>query len=383
MGHNTFGQRFVGARKPAWTRLGITVPEGVDWTVEQAAREGGLGYIYHSVPVQYTIPGTDMLATADKLLILREPTADDPEWVTMNVVDDGYRYLQNMDKAKMLDRLAEQTGWKFETVGALDRGRTTFYTLKTGKRSVFGDNWNLNVICSDGIGTDRAFQLSVSTTRIECENTLRMSDSNATFSVKIPHDVRILENAEWWFACIAKLQKAQDTMFEKLEKLAARKITDAQAKRIFDAAFPVRDKRPGHVALESMLSSDNLPAVGLEAQQERLADHQRRYETSIALAAERRKAAFVLYERINTGQEQGTSGLELPEGGRVVTPEMMATLNEIGNTPYAALNAVIELVDFGGTTSDTVSATSALFGMGAQIKDRAYAAASRIAASTK
>ena len=68
----------------------------------------------------------------------------------------------------------------------------------------------------------------------------------------------------------------------------------------------------------------------------------------------------------NVGQEQGDLG------GRVVEARTLQTLRE---TPYAALQAVAELVDHAGRANAQVAAGSPLFGAGAETKQRAWRAA--------
>jgi hypothetical protein len=99
------------------------------------------------------------------------------------------------------------------------------------------------------------------------------------------------------------------------------------------------------------------------------AEHCRRIAAHGGAVTAQRYGALTCYQRLNAGDEEGA------KGGRVVTPE---TLEAIRETPYAAVQAVAEVVDWGGKMHAQAAAASALFGDGAKIKERAYRAAIKL-----
>lgn len=370
MAHNIFGSRFVGARTAAWHNLGTVIPADQTVTVEDALKIGKIDFLYHAVPMGYTLPSGDFIHSGDRQVILREPTADSPEWVELGVVSDGYRFIQNADLARGLDALAQQTGWKFETVGALGKGETVFLTLRTGQQSVFGDDFDTYVVVSDGKCANRALQIAIGNVRIVCQNTLMVSDSAALSKIRIAHDEAVEGEFQFWIDMIGQLQTAQDEYFQQLERLASFKISQKQAGQIVNAAYPMPAKSARTQQAEAVREMKGLSDQARAAAIEKLSRGDFHHEWWAEQTKARREAALTCYKRLNAGEEEGA------KGGRVVSPETLATISE---TPYAALQAVAEVVDWGGRVGASQAAASSLFGDGAKVKDRAFKAAMKLA----
>lgn len=366
MAHEIFGTRFVGMREPAWHSLGTVIPEDQQVTTKEALKIAGITYQFHRVPMGYTLPDGTFRQSADRQIILREPTDDDPEWVELGLVGSDYHFLQNADLANGLDKLAAETGWKFETVGALQRGATTFMTLRTGRRSVFGDAFDTHVILSDGKANGRALQIVTSRTRVVCANTLASSEWNAMNKFKIAHDSGIAAEFEFWVEMIANLQKAQDASFAELEALAQVKIDDDQAREIFARAYPLPEKNDRARQAAEVRMMVGIDPKKKEELLEQLLPGERAHEYWTKYHQARREASFVLYQRLNAGEEQGA------KDGRALDKK---TIKQLSNTAYFAVQAVAELVDWGGRTGRQAAAVSSLWGSGAETKQRAMKAA--------
>jgi phage/plasmid-like protein (TIGR03299 family) len=370
--HNLYGSRYIGARdEVAWHGLGITKKLGEVITVRQALEEADMTFPYVMVPVGYTTPAGEFVNSGNRSMVLRGPSRQDDSWAELGVVSSEYRFLQNAELADGLDAICKATGWQFETAGALGKGETVFMSLRTGKRSVFGDNYDTFLIVSDGKCAQRALQISVAPVRVVCQNTLLMSDSSSLAKITIAHDEEVAGEYRFWLELIGAIQQAQDEAFSQLETMASVKITDKQAQTIIGKAFPLPGQsRKGRQA-QALL---NLPALS-EAQKVmawgRLTQGEAKNDTAREHIARKRLATFQLYERFNRGEEVGVT-----EGGKVVDPQ---TLEQIRNTPYAAVQAVTEMIDWGLQTSEKVSGASSLFGNGADHKQRAWSAALAVA----
>jgi phage/plasmid-like protein (TIGR03299 family) len=371
MAHNIFGKRFLSARnQPAWHRIITPLPEDRDVSVEEALRIGKIDYRYEAVPVGYTLPTGEFRSSGDKFVVLREPAEGDPQWAELGVVSDGYRFIQNVDLARGLDALAKATGWRFETVGALGKGETVFMTLRTGQRSIFGDRLDTYVAVSDGKAGNRALTISIGFVRFVCQNTLLLGESQALSKISIPHDKAVEGEYQFWLDMIGQLQAAQDDYFAQLERLASYKINERQAKAMIASAFTVpvvaRAKEKQAESIRQMTAITESARAGLLA---KLAPALERQQWCREWTDARRAAAFTCYQRLNAGEEEGA------KGGRVVSPDTLASISE---TPYAALQAITEVVDWGGATPAAVAAASSLFGDGAAVKERAYRAAIKL-----
>src|SRR5262245_1695419 len=109
MAHNIFGSRFVGQRKSAWHNLGQVINDDAISMVD-ALKVGGIDFTYYECPIEIILPDGTGVRSGKKQMIMRAPTADDPEWVEMNdLVSLDYRVIQNAALAEGLDRVRSAT----------------------------------------------------------------------------------------------------------------------------------------------------------------------------------------------------------------------------------------------------------------------------------
>ena len=372
MGHNLLNNdRFVAARNmPGWHHLGTVLPADQDVTVADAIAIGKIDFPYVVVPLTYMRPDSTEIIKSGQNMVLRPPIEGSDKWVELGAIKEHHTVFQNIELAQGLDALAKRTGWKFETVGALGEGETVFLTLRTGQRSIFGDKWDTYLIVSDGKANNRALQIVAADTRVVCENTLVMSDASNFGKISISHDHLARAEFDFWLNMLGDMQAAQDEVWERVEQLAQVKITNDEAKAIFERAYPM-PKRSNERQMLDTLSSLNLSPLNRERIEQKL-EVRDPYEVQAAYATNHRAAAFELYTRFNAGGEVGAIG------GRL---EPNVDLAKLVKTPYAALNAVTELVDYGARgLSIKQAARSATFGTGAEVKGRAFDAA--LAAAT-
>lgn len=360
---NLFGERFLGMRTPAWHNLGITSQEQL--TAEEAFVKARLNFKYYALPIGVTLPDKTFVPTDKGMSVYREPTDDDPQWRHLGLVSKDYSFLQNADLAKGIDAIAEKTGWTFETAGALGLGETVFVCLKTGKHSVLGDEVDSYFLVSDGKAANRALRIMVTPVRVVCQNTLLAADTNNVLAVTVPHVVGIENEYTFWLNMIASLERSQEEAFADLRRMAEQKITDDVARRIFLDAFPepVMNQR---VKLSKTIPT--MTGIGDQIKEEAntaLSNAVTAYEYNLNQSRRWNSAAMELYQRFNDGAEQGGS-------------MSSAALENLQGTAYAALQAVTELCDWGGTNRDSV-ASATLFGARAVQKSRAWSSALRVA----
>lgn len=366
MAHEIFGSRFVGAREAAWHKLGTVIPAGTVISVADALRVGKIDFTYQDVPVGYTTPEGLFVQSETRKIILRSPTDDDPIWRDVGVVSDEYGYLQNQELAAGLDKIAQVTGWEFETVGALEQGRTVFLTLRIGTQSVFGDEHEIFLVISDGKGTGRALTMTITRVRVVCKNTLVYADGQNIANVRIAHDQAVAGEYGFWLNLIEQIEMQNRCAGDQLVQMASIKVSDKRAQQIIDAAFPLPGLTQRKQEANALLELPNLTEVQRIAIEARALKGEDRKDEARRIAVNKRLAAWTLYERFNAGQEQGS---DPASGGQVVPAAVLATLRE---TPYAALQAVVEVVDWAGIAKAETAAQSAIFGVGADAKKRAW-----------
>jgi phage/plasmid-like protein (TIGR03299 family) len=365
MAANLYGSRYIGARgKTAWHGMGKTKKEGEKITVEQAIKEADMEFEYVAVPVGFTTPVGDFVQSGSKSVILRGPSQADPTWTELGVTSSDYRFLQNIELARGLDVLAKETGWEFETAAALGKGETIFMTLRTGKNSVFGDNYDTYLALSDGKCAQRALQLNVTPVRHVCQNTLLMGDANSLAKITIAHDANVAGEYRFWLDLIEQIERAHSDAFKQLEAMASVKITEAQAQKIIAKVLPMPVMSRKAQQAESLLKLPTLSEAQREMAKARFTAGDAKNAGYREQIGNRRTITLELYKKFNTGTEMG-----VVEGGRTVDPQ---TLEQLRDTPYAVVQAVAEMVDWTGKTSASVAATSSLFGEGADMKKRAW-----------
>jgi phage/plasmid-related protein TIGR03299 len=367
MAHDLFGERFIGSRVAAWHQLGIVVPDNEQITTSEAFKRAGLGFKYHTLPIGVTLPTGEFVQTNDEMAVYREPTPDDPEWRSLGIVSSGYQYLQNEELAEGIDAIAENTGWKFETAGALGQGETIFACLKTGKHSVHGDEMDSYLLITDGKAANRALRIIDTTVRVVCRNTLMRAESDNSMNITVPHASGVEQEYRFWLDLISNLIKSQEDTLAELRVMGDVKITDEIAKRIFESAFPFPTMNQ-RVKLSKSVETMSITDQTREKAKDALSSAVVSYEYNMRQAEKWQSGALNLYRRFNDGAEQG---------GQM----SKAALEKLRETPYAALQAVTEICDFGGTNRDSV-ASATLFGARAAQKSRAWASALRIANSS-
>lgn len=373
MAHNLFGTRFVAAREPGWHKIGTVVSEqdAVGMTFADALRVAGIDYSFTKVPMYWVTPDGETRTSPDRYVVLRSPTTDDPHWRDMGQVSEGFEVFQNADLARGMDVIRKETGWTFETIGALEGGARTFMLLKTGGRTVFGDAWKTHLLLTDGKAGGGALTFKNVTTRVVCANTVAAAEAENGITIRISHEPGAMAQFDFWAGILAKLAMDEEVTFAQMEAMGAVKIADADAMRIIERALPMPDATDRMKTLAAVLESGKLSRTEVLDVKGKLEEASTRNHAARGEVAARRLATLELYRRFNAGQEQGTAS-----GGMAMPKEALKQLRE---TPYAALQAVVELVDHAGIANASVAARSAMFGEGAKVKSRAWAEALKIA----
>lgn len=366
--HNLFGERYIGMRIPAWHHLGITKSDDEQIDAVEAFRLAGLNYRFHKLPIGVTLPNGTFYQTSDDFAVYREPTPDDDQWRSLGIVAKSYEFLQNEDLAAGIDAISKKTGWQFETAGALGKGETIFVCLKTGKHSIKGDEMDSYFLVSDGKAANRALKIAVTPVRVVCQNTLIMADSSEDLSITVPHTAGVESQYQFWLDMIASLEQSQESAFEDLRRMAEARISDEIAKGIFMDAFPEPTKNHRVRMSEKLPEKRGITPELLERANAELSKDTQAYEYNLRQSQKWNEASFDLYRRFNDGAEQGGS----------MSP---AALKNLAGTAYAALQAVTELCDWGGTNRDSV-ASATLFGARAAQKTRAWSSALQAANAT-
>lgn len=321
MGHNLFDERFGDARKPAWHHLGTVFNKAISatkafdklgqYTVRLAPAEAG---------------GVDLKRQA----ILRDPTPDDPEVRVFGVVGNEYHLVTPQDVCSIYD---EHVGKPIETIGALGKGETFFLSTYLPTLDVKGDEIENYLLISNPMTGLASAEIRVTPVRVVCQNTLIASESMASQQLRVAHDQHVRQRmADWLRETYEYAEMTAHVLRDLFEEMTKVRVRDAEARALFDAAYPTPGK-PKHTAVQAVM-------------EQRLTW----WEENVSLMQRRRDGAKVLFEGMGTGMD---------------TKAAKGTL-------WGAYNAVVECEDFRKSTRMDSVAQSVMFGERAAAKKRAF-----------
>ena len=217
------------ARFVPWHGLGTSVEEAP--TSKEAIELAGLNWKVESKPVfnekNEEIPG----------FIANTRNTDGK---VFGIVSNRYNIVQNEDAFSFTDSLIGEDV-RYETAGSLREGRTVWLLAKMPERKILGDKFDPYICFTnshDGFG---AVKVCMTPIRVVCNNTLNLalSTANRMWSTRHIGDIQTkLQEAK------LTLLHANDYMNElnvTAEKLADKKVTEAEMEAIFDAIYPIKE----------------------------------------------------------------------------------------------------------------------------------------------
>jgi phage/plasmid-like protein (TIGR03299 family) len=341
MGHNIFGERFIGRRQPAWHGLGTVFDEPLGIGAVEAIERARLDYTIHKVPLSYTFAGATV--QADQMALVREATPDDPAAALLAVVSPSYDFLQNRELAELIDR--ELTAFMpVETAGALGKGETFFLTLDAGMGEVVpGEDIHHYFLITDSRTGTASLQFAYTPVRVVCQNTLVSGLSGATVKWSVGHQNGHRKGVETDVHLIAALHVAQAKLAEQMRRMAETHIADEHVDRLLAAVYP----EPKPTAFVQRARSLEEFGIKLDAPAQETLD--RRLEDAATYARHarmQREGARTLYDKFND---------EYPN---------------VAETAWAVYNAVVECEDYRTGQGDVDRAC--LFGERAKRKADAF-----------
>lgn len=330
MAHNIFGERFFSLREPAWHGLGTVSDEELPaLTVLNRMGEP----VYTLEPVTCEVEGHQLVL--NERAIVRHPTPEDPEFVSLGVAGPEYELFTPGDCATAWD---EAVGRHVETMGLLARGARFFITGHIEDIDVKGDEVSLYQYALVELDGVHANEYGVTGQRIVCANTLKVAQDIATERFRIIHDRHARERMRSWMAEMNELATSKVAMLrEAFDLLASYTVTDAELNSVLDAAYPLPTE-----------PVRNCP-------DEVLAERTERWERRAAQVRTYQEGARSLFNGDATGSD----------------------FRAFKGTAWGAYNSVVECEDFRRPSNRSTAlsaAESATFGERAQAKERAFEA---------
>lgn len=298
--HELFGERFATLREPAWHGLGLVLQE------EISARDA-LDRIDGNVEVKLTPNFTEVEGQRIELpsrTIVRYPTVDDAEFVTLGSVGPEYELLSPTVMAEIWD---ESVRRPIETIGLLRRGALLFITTKLPTIDVKGDEVERYLGVSSPMDGQRSASAEQWHLRVVCANTLKAAQTQARVAYRVVHSEGARERiGNWLREAYTKAEQNHQVVKEVFELLAATRITEQMAQAVFCEVYP-----------DPRLPRENAPEDVMTQRLER-------WELKRLRVRRRREAAFSLFAGDGTGMN---------------TPAAKGTA-------WGVFNAVVETADY-------------------------------------
>lgn len=255
MAHEIFGDRFIGAREPAWHKLGTVFHEPI--TASEAIAKANMDYRVEKFPLVGVRETVDSGGNATmepmgtpKFGLWREPTDDAPEYHFLGgVVAEGFEIIQNYELAQLVDPFTEE--WPVETAASMRDGAITLITLDIGQFEVAGEKYKHFMSVNNGHDGTRSFNLHVTGTREVCMNTLEYGESNAVFNVTLRHSENVKTEAQWYVEQIMTIRSALKRHQELMQRMAEVKLKTADVKGYVESVFPLPKKSQRERFIES------------------------------------------------------------------------------------------------------------------------------------
>ena len=305
-----------------WHGLGEKLPEGQ--SIEEWVRAARLAWKIQMLPVQYNFQGRE------RVMPERFVLARDDSGAPLSVVSGDYQVVQPSEVLEFYRDLVAERHYILETAGALDGGRKVWALARTGLvAKVAGnaaDELGAYVLLATSCDKSLATTATFTSIRVVCQNTLAfaISDmkSSRRKSVKVDHSKKFDPTAIK--KSLGLIDDAWSQFLDRVNPMAKRTMTDTDVQRFVERLF--------------LTEQDQLEA---------------------------RQPSTVKLREIN----QILSLYRSARGQDIATAR---------GTLWGALNAVTYYADHVRSAKSSERIDSAWFGVGANLKERGWIAASAL-----
>jgi phage/plasmid-like protein (TIGR03299 family) len=336
-----FGKRFLSTREPAWHGVGKswTGPK----TAQEAVEESGVGQIVIGTRrMGWQTDTGEFEPCDDRVVIVRYPTPDDPQFVRLGEASSDYTILQNTEIGRMMDASGLTRRFPVETCGALGKGETLFICLDMGDDEIAGEAHKTYALITDKRDGGSALQMLVTKTRVVCANTLSVALNEGEVKLSLHHNETIGADFAFGLKVMEQMEQASTRVHDALERLARIKVTAEDLPAVWTATYP--DPAKGTLVRHYERVDD--PAQFDPATLARLQKLQERWQVEHRLNSALREAAAERYDVLRR---------EFPVHD---------------GTALGVLNAVAEVADH--TRNGRQGSVASLYGWRAEEKVRAY-----------
>lgn len=233
MAHNI--NTYVG-RQPAWFKLGLVT--GEYQTLDQIMSVPGMNFQVSKRQLEYAGKPVDAWG------IFR-----DDNGVFLGSVGSDYQVIQHVEGFRMTDSLldAANHGSHYETAGVLGKGERVWGLADLRiSMSVGSDRSEVYLLFSTAHDGSMSHNYRLTSTRVVCQNTLNIALSSKTSAkLAIRHTKNAMDRINRAHEALAEVKATAQSVEEKLNFLATRKVTRESLTSVMDKLFPVAKGEDG------------------------------------------------------------------------------------------------------------------------------------------
>lgn len=314
-----------------WHGLGAKLSH--DSTMQEWLQAAGMGYTVQRAPVQFM--NGSMHSFDGKEVLYRDDTN-----APLGIVSDAYKIVQPAEVLDFFAGLCEKNDFSMETAGCLKGGAVYWALAKTGHSVTLsrGDTTNGYVLLSTSADGSRATDARFTSIRVVCNNTLTVALAKGSANaVKTRHSRAFDANATKVALGLEQYDSAWDNFRATLQRLEDTSVSKAQATELFSELLRPAGERAKPRAAIGAQSFDDLM----------------------------NRSFGGAYNKTPVEKDRAIRGLEELENSYYCAP---------GATPgnaYGIVQAVTHYIDHSRGNDSDKRLTSAWFGQGETLKNRA------------
>lgn len=158
----------------------------------------------------------------------------------LGVVSDRYQIVQNAEAFSFTDELIGGDV-RYETAGSLQDGKKIWLLAKMPERQIVCDAVEPYLCFSNTHDGSGAIRVCMTPIRVVCNNTLNLALNSAHRSWSTKHVGNIDQKLQEARMCLSLADAYMGELAEYADKLANKKVSDAELEHILDEMFPLED----------------------------------------------------------------------------------------------------------------------------------------------
>lgn len=216
-------------REVPWHGLGTKVDEAP--TSADALKLAGLDWTVSQKNIQ--------VCGGSKIPNLKANIRDSDNSV-LGVVSERYQIVQNTEAFAFTDELVGGEV-HYETAGSLRGGRKVWILAKMPTRQLVGDDVDPYLCFTNTHDGSGSIQVCMTPIRVVCNNTLNLALNSAKRKWSTKHIGDMSQKLEEARLCLNLADRYMGEMAEYADRLANKKVSDAELEKILDEMFPAKE----------------------------------------------------------------------------------------------------------------------------------------------